>query len=56
MLAREVDGTVQGDDGFAGASGARDAGGAAVVAFDEGALRGVQKDGPFLPRKFEGAL
>jgi len=56
MLASQVDGAMQGDDGFPCTRRARDAGRTAVVALDEGALGGVQKHGPFFPGEFEGAL
>jgi len=52
----EEDGAMERDDSFAGAGGTGDAGRAVVIAFDEGALGGVEEDGPLVPREFEGAL
>lgn len=53
--AGEADGAVEGDDGLAGAGASGDASGAGEVVIDEGSLRGVEPDRPFLPRRVEGA-
>ena len=51
----EMGGAMQRDDGLAGPGRARDAGGPGEIAGDERRLRGMQEDGPFLPRLVERA-
>ena len=53
--AGEMGGAMQRDDGLASAGRARDARGTGEVARDQRRLRGMQEDGPFLPRLVERA-
>lgn len=56
VAAGQEDGAMQGNDGFAGACGAGDTGGAAVVAFNQVLLGRVQKNRPLFPGVVQGAL
>ena len=47
---------MEGDDGLAGAGGAGDASRSVEVAFDKGALGGVEEDRPGFPGRVEGGL
>ena len=56
VRAGEMDGAMKRHDRLSCSGGSRYAGGAAIVAFDDPALRRVEEDGPFFPWVFERAF